>query len=774
MTFQTPILGLSLLFCLAFPQALIAADWNATAWSFFETHCTECHDDTTTKGGLDLFALPDEIEGIAVVDRWTRIHDRIAKGEMPPPDKKQPTAGEVQTFLKAVAPPLDEGDRKLREVSLRRLNRIEYEHTVQDLLGIETDLKQLLPEDQKAGGFDNNGRALAVSAELIEQYLAAARLALDHAIVHGDAPETKTVTASPINELKRYFGKQYGHHDGRFVAYLRDRGNYSKISTRNQKTPHRGRYRFRFTTAVHNHSEPLVFSVIASDFKRSGATYLNLGYYEAKPEPQEVVIEAMLDEKFALQFFAHELPLYVKDPDLNAAAGIGYSEVEITGPLHPTWPPESHTRLLGQTNLATGTQDEADHILAQLAERAFRRPLASSELTRYSKLVAAGLAQGRSFEESLRVGLEAILCSTNFLFLKESATSPITDFDLATRLSYFLWSSLPDAKLLQAAKSGQLSDPKALTAEIDRMLKDPKSERFVQNFTGQWLKLREIAETNPDGKLYPKFDEVLQVSMVWESERFIRKLLEDNLNLTNFLDSEFAMLNKRLAEHYQIEGVSGLAMQPVSLPEDSVRGGVLTQASVLKVTANGTTTSPVLRGVWVLENILGLHIPPPPPNIAGIEPDIRQATTIREQLDLHRDSDSCRACHQHIDPPGFALESFDPIGAYRERYLQFKAHGPPEKGWGSVVPAKAVDPSGVMTTGERFTTIREFKALLLANSHQFAHCLAERLLTYGLGRELGFSDRPAIDEIVKRTKANGNGLRTLIHEIVLSETFRNP
>ncbi len=267
-----------------------------------------------------------------------------------------------------------------------------------------------------------------------------------------------------------------------------------------------------------------------------------------------------------------------------------------------------------------------------------------------------------------------------------------------------------------------------------------------------------------------KFDELLQVSMVREGEGFFRQLLTENLPITNILDSDWAMLNQRLAEHYGVPGVHGLALRKVKLPSNSVRGGVLTQAGVLKVTANGTTTSPVLRGVWVLENILGQPVPPPPPNTGGIEPDIRGAETIREQLDKHRHEESCMVCHVKIDPPGFALESFDPIGDFRENYLRWIVHNE-EKGYGSVKPGAPVDPSGKLATGEPFGDIREFKKLLLARSDAFAHCLAEKLLTFGLGREMGFSDRDAVDAIVKQTTEGGGGLRTLIHAIIESETF---
>lgn len=258
--------------------------------------------------------------------------------------------------------------------------------------------------------------------------------------------------------------------------------------------------------------------------------------------------------------------------------------------------------------------------------------------------------------------------------------------------------------------------------------------------------------------------------MVWESEGFFRQLIQDDLPIVNLLDSNWAMLNQRLAEHYGIPGVHGMTVRKTPLPPNSVRGGVLTQAGVLKVTANGTTTSPVLRGVWVLASVLGQTTPPPPPNAGGIEPDIRGATTIREQLDKHRHVESCSVCHRKIDPPGFALESFDPIGEYREKYLRWNVTNA-EKGWGNVQQGAKVDASGKLATGETFDDIRQFKKLLVARQDDFARCLTGKLLTYGLGREMGFSDRDAIAAIIKQADAHDRGLRSLIHAIAESEMF---
>lgn len=739
---------------------------------FIESHCVECHDDDISKGGLNLYELdPGSISGLRETGQWTHIFDRVKNGEMPPEKKRDDLSAEdVALFLKTLTPRLEKADRELREVVQRRLNRIEYEHTMQDLLGIDIELKQHLPPDQKAGGFDNNGSALAISSELIESYLRTARIALDAALVEGPRPETETIINTLAEEPKPYFGNQYGYHDGFVFSYLTDRQSYSKISTRRTRLREPGRYRFRFSAVARNTGKKEVFSVMKSGPESADQI---LGYFEVGTQAEPFEIETRIAPNESIQFFALGLPTWGKDPDLNGFTGIGFSEVEITGPLAEEWPPPSHRNLVGMVDLQALSDEQARTILQKLATGAFRRPVTDSELNRYILLFEQQKQRGLTASESLRTAMEAILCSTHFLTLRETGDGGfISDYELASRLSYFIWSSRPDKQLLDLAESGALSKAGKIEHELERLLSDPKSERFIKHFTGQWLGLRKITETTPDSNLYKDFDELLQTAMIEEGESFFRKVLHDNLPVRNFLDSDFIIANERLAKHYGIPGVSGLAMRPVPLPSDSVRGGLLTQAGILKVTANGTNTSPVMRGVWVLENILGHHVPPPPPNIAGIEPDIREATTVREQLNLHRDNESCRSCHQYIDPPGFALESFDPVGGFRENYLQFIPT--PGKSWGKVIQAKKVDASGELSTGEAFEEIREFKALLLKDEARFVRCLTDRLLTYGLGRELGFSDRKAVDTLVEAAQNQGGGLKTLLKLIVRSDIFKTP
>jgi hypothetical protein len=392
------------------------------------------------------------------------------------------------------------------------------------------------------------------------------------------------------------------------------------------------------------------------------------------------------------------------------------------------------------------------------------------------KLTTDELDAGRSFIDSMRVGLRGVLTAPQFLLFQERP-GKLDDYALASRLSYFLWSTMPDDELMRLAASGGLKDSKKLRAQGERMLKDPKSAAFVQNFAGQWLDLRNIEATSPDMRLYPEFDERLRVSMVQETESFFAELLRENLGVANLIHSDFAMLNSRLSAHYSIDGVEGEQIRKVTLPPDSVRGGLLTQASILKVTANGTTTSPVMRGVWVMKKLLGQPPTPPPPNTGTIEPDTRGATTVREQLARHRSVESCAGCHNKIDPPGFALECFDVIGGFRDRYRsQDKGETTTVKNTRSkrkyVKLGLPVDASGELPDGQKFTGIADFKKLLLAQQDQVLTALTKNLVTYSTGAPISFADRPAIEAITAKTKQQGAGLRTLVHEVVQSPIFQ--
>jgi hypothetical protein len=379
----------------------------------------------------------------------------------------------------------------------------------------------------------------------------------------------------------------------------------------------------------------------------------------------------------------------------------------------------------------------------------------------------------------MMAGYTAVLASPGFVFLDEKP-GHLDALALATRLSLFLWNSVPDDALRARAASGELSRPEVLRAETERLLADPKARRFVEAFLDYWIDLRKMEDSTPSTTLYNDYylDDALTEAALAETQLFFGDLLRRDLPVRNLIHSEFTFLNERLAAHYGIPGVKGIAMRRVDLPRDSVRGGLMTQASVLKVTANGTTTSPVLRGKWIVERILGLEIPLPPP-VAAVEPDIRGAVTIRQQLEKHRADTSCAACHRKMDPPGFALESFDVMGAWRDRYRGVDPAKPAEKGIGKNGHAfefhygLPVDSAGTLPDGRPFQDIREFKQLLRTEDRLLARNLARQLIVYATGAPVHFSDRVAVDEIVKRAARTDFGVRTLLHEIVQSELFQS-
>jgi len=422
---------------------------------------------------------------------------------------------------------------------------------------------------------------------------------------------------------------------------------------------------------------------------------------------------------------------------------------------------------------------DAERLLREFIRHAYRSPTDDTELKRFLPVVKTALKKGNNFTDSMIAAYTAVLCSPEFVCLEEKP-GRLDDYALASRLSFFLWNSAPDDELRQRAAKNDLHKPDVLRTQTERLLAHPKARQFVDAFLDYWLDLRKILATSPDAELYSDYylDDLITESALEETQRFFAELLREDLPARNLIASDFAMLNERLASHYGLPSVQGVALRKTPLPKDSVRGGLMTQAAVLKVTANGTTTSPVLRGAWIMERILGQKPPPPPPSVPAVEPDIRGATTIREQLDKHRNIESCAACHAKIDPPGFALENFDVLGGWRERY---RAEGgdKPEKGLAKSGQkfafhyALPVDASGELPDGRKFRDIREFKQLLLADEKQIARNLAKQLTVYATGAPVRFADREQVEAILERAASSHYGVRSLIHELVQSDLFRN-
>lgn len=780
---------------LAFVTSNIAvAEAEVPAKPFFTQHCETCHSGVNSKGDFAVASLTDDFNDKQNREQWLTVLDQLKEGKMPPKDKPRPPVKDMESVIDWISLQSEKAEMARREtegrVVMRRLNRAEYANTVRDLMGVEVDLADLLPMDTSTNGFDNNAELLHTSSFLMRNYLDAADRVLDEAIANEPQPwilkkrfdirEEKSVAAT---------GSVYRHTDDGVAIFATWESANIRVTMWNFRSHVRGKYRFRISGyGFQSEGKPITFRVTAGTLKE--VTEERLIDYFAVPADTPTVVEftEQLEPENRIRILAEGLPALPPavekvGADKYTGPGLVIQWVDVEGPILESWPPPSHKAIFGdlkQTRVSPERFEvvseqpieDAERILREFARRAFRRNVSDVDIQPFVARVKSKLDQNYSFEQAMRVGLKGILVSPNFLFFREKGPK-LDDFALASRLSYFLWSSMPDEELFQLAAANRLHEPEVLREQVERLLSDPKANAFNTNFTGQWLSLRAIDATMPDGTLYPEYDDILKTSMLKETSLFFDEVLKNDLPLTHFISSDFSFLNARLAKHYGIPGIEGMEMRRVTLPADSHRGGLLTMGSVLKVTANGTTTSPIIRGSWVLERILGTPPPKPPLDVEAIEPDIRGATTIREQLDKHRDVDSCASCHRKIDPPGFALESFDVIGGWREHY---RATGEPREVNGRKVRfwnGPAVDPGDALPDGRRFRDIDEYKQLILEDKDQFARNLAEKLLAYGTGAAPTHADKPQIDEIVNRLRDRNYGFKSLIHEVVQSTLFQS-
>lgn len=762
------------------------SDAVTIARPFLQANCVRCHGPNLAKGGLRLDQLDADLSRPATLERWQEIVARVRSGEMPPPGEPRPRADQTASVVQRLTTRLHEVATKRSaesRVVLRRLNRVEYESTVRDLFAVRVSVKEMLPEDAVSHGFDNVGAALNVSPSLIERYLEAGDAVLDAAVAPVPRVESTVRRFDLYDSLPDWFRPRVWKQDDGVMLFSPQ--NESATSLEKFRAPAPGRYRFRISASTHNVSTPLPLAVLLGYFNVTGNPIQHLGYYDVPPGPPTTIQfeHRILAKNDTIKVGPVDMPfVYLNHQNMPEYPGPGLTVhwIEIEGPLPETWPTESYRRVFGDVDPKTGTLADAEKLLRALLPRAFRRPVADGEEKPYVAIVDASLKSGQSFEASLRAGIKGVLASPKFLYFREPA-GRLDDHALASRLSYFLWSTMPDETLFSLARKGELHRPEVLRAQAERMLHDPRAGAFTENFTGQWLGLRNIEATTPDKKLYPEFEELLQWSSVQETHLFFDELLKENLSVKNFVDSDFAMLNGRLAKHYGIPGVEGVAFRKVPLKPEYHRGGLLTQASILKITANGTSTSPVPRGVWVLDRLMGRPAPPPPPNVPAIEPDIRGATTIRDQLVKHRQAEACAGCHARIDPPGFALESYDVIGGWRDHYrvATDQRHwvnnrvGPLAKylaAWQYGV-GKPVETEGTLVDGRRFADLAEFKKLLLAHPDRIARCVTEKLVTYATGQPVGPGDREAVDAILTETRPSDYGLRSLVKAVVTSDLF---
>ena len=704
---------------------------------------------------------------------------------------------------------------------LRRLNSWEYRQTIGDLLGLNVDFwnpAEDFPAEVIVDGFDNNGEALVTSGVLMDHYMGAAEEAVRRATQFGIRPTSQQyVQKSPFyfsgkqaNDLPKLFQVDrfrfipetpytdlYGrHYRGGHIGFLPlfQKGGVSRNGI------YTIRVRAAAITRTHDYGkalgdfrngDPLVLEVAAVDRRGSVESTGNVSKMVSlarveltNDEPQWFQWDVYMEKGFEPEVRFRNGPLSAKrmvrvlttdaadKPEFKPFVGMkggtekahgvlkAYQgprlriwEIGVEGPHVESWPTAGHQAMYGKLSLEDLDDETIRQRLEAFAQTAFRRPPVVGELEPIQRLVSAKLQEGVQPLPALQLGFQAILCSPGFLYLN-LGEGDLSELALASRLSYFLWSSSPDETLLKLAANGNLRAD--LSTQVTRMLSDPRSERFVQHFVRRWLDLDNIGMMPPSEDFLEYYRDNLDVAMQAETESFFRHILGNNLPLKEFLDADYSFLNRELALHYGIAGVEGNTLKRVAL-KDSQRGGLIGQGAFLTASANGVDTSPVVRGIYVLEKLLGYSPPPPPPDVPVIEPDIRGAVSVRGQLEKHRENITCAECHRKIDPLGFALENFDAIGGWRNDYG----------------PGNVIDASGKLPSGKSFDNLSEFRVALLEREDEFKRCLTEKLMTYALGREVEVLDRPDIDAILKGLEAEDGGLHDLVRLIVLSKSFQS-
>ncbi len=757
---------------------------------FLDTNCLECHQGSSAEANLDLGTLTTEIADQANLETWVKIFDRVDAGEMPPKAATEPTAAERQQFLNSTRAWLTNFQRQLQatagRVRGRRLTNLQLERSLQDLLGIDIPLATEMPDEPKTGSFSTLAARQSVSHFQLEQHLKVVDLALDEAFRRGltsDDGNQQHLSAQKLSRT-RTRTREPEYIDEHAVVWASGLSFYGRIPATTAE--HSGWYRFKFrVSALNDPKERGVWCTVRSGACVSSAPLMSwVDAFEATSEPKEVTVTAWIPKGHMLEIRPGDNTLkqakFQGGQSANGEGGaqhvpgikIQWMEMER---IHTHSDALVRERLFGNLPVNLGRRREkatievkdpqqaSSQLLATFAEHAFRRPLdvEAALLDSFQQIFNTSLEADGDFIAALRAGYRAILCSARFLYFHEQP-GQLDDFAIAARLSYLLWNSVPDAELLEVAQAGKLHERSQLIAQVDRMLALPAGKNFIKDFSAQWLELSEIDFTEPDRKLYPEFDIIVQYAMLAETQAYLQMMLDENASVTHFVKNDNTYLNSRLARFYGIDGVRGDQLQRVPLTPQSHRGGLLAQGAILKVTANGTNTSPVLRGVWVSDRILGEPIPPPPQGVPAIEPDIRGAKTIREQLEKHKNNEECASCHCKIDPPGYALESFDPAGKWRETY--------PSTGKGNK-PALRVDPSFVTAKGEAFDNFDEFCNLKAADPLPLARNLAEKLLVYGTGANISFADRGELEKMIEASAEENYGMRSILYSVVTSSIF---
>lgn len=742
-------------------------------YAILEEHCLDCHDEGESKGDLSLEALnlanltPDHAN-------WEKVVKELRHRQMPPMEKKRPREEDYETLADFLESQMDSevarNPRPGRTDTFRRLTRTEYRNSIRDLLALELDVSSLLPEDEISHGFDNITVG-GLSPTLMEQYLAAAkkisRLAIGRPVptprlevfrMPMDLTQESHLDGLPLGTRGGGVVDHVFPVDGIYEARLklfRDRyeripglGDIQKLDLLLDGEvvehftidPPEGRY---------GHDE-VDRHLVARFHATAGRHQLGAAFFQ-----KTNAIKGDENQPWLASF----------NEERHKRSQPALYSIALTGPFESTGPGNSlaRKRILGDYATIGDEDHRARQILSRLMRLAYRRPITEADLEQPYRFYK-DIKENEGFESGIEMGLRAILTSVDFLFrieldpigLAKGEVYSISDFQLASRLSFFLWSSIPDDALLNAAENGTLSEPETLEAQVSRMLADKRADSLITNFASQWLYLRNVSSLTPDPRLFMDFDDNLRQSMRQETELFLGSIMRENRSVLDILGADYTFLNERLAKHYEIPHVYGSRFRRVSLSADSHRGGLLSQASILTLSSYADRTSPVVRGAWILENILGTPPKPPPPGVEALDEEggSDEPQTMRERFAFHRSKKSCATCHDVIDPLGFALERFDAIGRRR-----VEDNGLP------------IDSSGELPDGSSFDDADSLQQALLKRPELFATALTEKLLTYALGRGVEYYDAPAVRKIVRGGRESDFKFSSLIQGIVQSPPF---
>ncbi|MEQ1859240.1 MAG: DUF1592 domain-containing protein [Chthoniobacteraceae bacterium] len=795
--------------------------------AFLETYCNECHGAKKQKGDRRFDQLSIPASKMEDVIDLQDIVDQLNLGEMPPKKSKQPTVAERSAIVSALTSAVADARTKFQSTGgqtvLRRLNKREYLNTIGDLLALDMrliDPTAKFPRDQMAEHMDNLGDVLRTSGYLLAQYLDAADQVVERALGVTEKPAEQTWTFK--DNFRQQQELTFSHtsvYQNRYLCVYevpdtdKHEGGYVPVHAFSQGVPGDGIYEIKVKAQAMNRHHPYDPAI----FKRATEQPFRLGivpgdvkagplHHPQPIEPQlaEVVVPDGDPEwrTMTVRLNAGQTPRFIFPNGMaNCRAAFGtlarkyqdqwpaeerkdlgifqarrvvlkygkmphirIHEVSIRGPIIDQWPLAPQRAVLGEKPFAP---ERTREILARFASRAYRRPATDDDVNRLMAVVETRRKAGQTPFAALKDGLKAALCSPAFLYLADPETEGkrLSAHALASRLSYFLWSTMPDDELRKVADSGELLKTETLLAQTRRLLANPRADAFVEGFLDSWLNLRNLGDMPPDRDAFERFyTDGLKAAMKRETQMFMRNLLDTNGSLVRFLDADHTFVNQPLATLYGLGQIStpekAHEFREVTLA-DRRRGGLLGQGSVLTVSANGIETSPVTRGVWLLENILGTPPAPPPDNVPPIDPDVRGAKSMRDILTKHRDNPACYDCHAKIDPLGFALENFDPIGVWRTSYRVGKKQGP------------EIDPTGELPGGQSFKDVAGLKQILVARKELFARMLAEKLITYGCGRRIEATDRAQVDYILVEVAKENDGLRRLVELVVTSKTFRS-